>query len=221
MRHRSLIFCVIAVLALGLIGFGYAAWSSTVTVNATVNTGKLQLGIATATTTPATGSPDYVWNGSSAAANTQGLVVGSLTESNGTALSGYPGYYSSVTEAYANVYPDYAAGYTVSVANLGTIPIALNTPTITWTGDSSVQADYTVYDWTLTDATHPLSSPLASGTTNSLASIKGVSLPAGDVAALTVDAYFNDVSPNPELNQNASGAQTITITGTQFNGSIG
>jgi hypothetical protein len=233
MKHRSLIFCFIAVLALGLIGYGYAAWSATVATTGQVSTGTFQLGIATAGTTDELASGgDLTWgsNGAGLPGTTKSAyTVGSLTDTNGTAAfnttgTGAASYYTGVTETYANVYPDYQAGYTVDIANGGTIPIALNTPSITWAAatDPSVIADYTVYDWTLTDLAHPTATPLASGTNNTLAAINGVVLPAGDVATLTVNAYFNDsvvdgVANSGTLAQGATGTQTVAITGVQFN----
>jgi hypothetical protein len=48
-----------------------------------------------------------------------------------------------------------------------------------------------------------------------MSAISGEILPAGDVATLTVNAYFNDGTT--PLAQGASGTQSITITGNQFN----
>jgi len=244
MKHSSIIISIIAVLALGLIGYGYAAWSATVTTTAQVTTGTFRLGIAAAGTTDeytAAGTNyDLTWGNPTAGSpgtTPNAYDVGSLTDANsGTVLTPFvvtsgatASYYPGVTETYTNVYPDYQAGYTVDIANGGSIPIALNTPAISWatTGtDPSVAADYTVYGWTLTDATHPTATPLASGTDNALATINGIVLPVGDVAALTINAYFNDnvVSTVPNsgtLAQGATGSQTFVITGTQFNVSTG
>jgi hypothetical protein len=222
-----MILSVIAILTLGLIGYGYAAWSSTVTPNAMISTGRLVLGMAVAGTTDEGNTPDLTWGDPTAdePGTTPGLNVGSLTDANvGTPLapfttSGDASYYAGVTETYDNVYPDYQAGYNVDIANGGTIPIALDTPVIAWTtSDPSVEADYTVYSWTLTDATHPTTAPLASGSDNALAAINGVILPAGDVATLTVNAYYDTTTG---LAQGATGSQTFTITGVQFNLSTG
>jgi hypothetical protein len=229
MKHRSLIFGIIAVLVLGLIGYGYAAWSATVTTTASVSTGTFKLGIAIPVgggTTDESGTKDLTWNGDTAGTVYSAYDVGSLTDANG--LIGATGfasstYYTGVTETYNNVYPDYQAGYTVDIDNGGTIPIDLQTPLIEWTGDSdsSVASDYTVYSWALTDTTPSTPAVLASGTTSDdMSAIGGTILPAGDVATLTVNAYFTDgiATLYPDgLAQGATGTQTISITGVQFN----
>jgi hypothetical protein len=203
---------------LGLIGYAYAAWSATVTTTASVNTGTFKLGIATAGTTDELGTNDRTWNGTTAGTVYSAYDVGSLIDTPGSTLAtGFTsGYYTGVTETYNNVYPDYQAGYTVDIKNGGTIPIDLNAPEIGWTGDATVAADYTVYSWTLTDTTPSTPVVLASGTTSDdMSAIGGKILPAGDMATLTVNAYFNDTTT--PLAQGATGTQTISILGTQFN----
>jgi hypothetical protein len=229
MKHRSLIFCIIAVLALGLMGYGYAYWSSSVAINATVTTGTFALGIVPVSTTEAvppdtTGTNDYVWSGGAngaAGVSSLGYSVGEIVGTPGATLSGYTGWDSGVTETYTNVYPDYVAGYTVNIKNLGSVPAALDTPNISWaTPGDSVANDYTVYGWTLTDTTHSASNPLASGTDTAMAGLKGVILPAGDLATLTVNAYFKDsgtANGASDLVQNATNTETVKITGVQFN----
>lgn len=235
MKHRSIIISIIAVLALGLMGYGYAAWSATVTTTAPISTGTFALGVAapgavgasgigTGTTDEGT-TGDLTWNGTVAGTIPSTYNVGSLIDANGAtpATNFTSGYYTSVTEAYANVYPDYQAGYTVDIKNGGTIPIDLQTPSNTWAGDTTVAADYDVYSWTLTDVTVPASPVLlAQGTTNDMSSIDGKILPAGDLATLTVNAYFND---DPATHTGAvtlaqgetTAVQTISILGNQYN----
>jgi hypothetical protein len=259
MKHRNLIFCFIAVMALGLMGYGYAAWSATVTIGAPVNTGSFALGIAApgaagalgvgTGTTDELGTKDLTWGSDtpgSAGITPSAYDVGSLTDANGTtqATNFVDTYWTNVTETYANVYPDYQAGYTVDIKNGGTIPIQLQTPVTPWgtpasaIGAGTVASDYFVYSWTLTDnspatdATTLLPAvpvglgTLASGACTptasaSMSAINGVVLPAGHMATLTVNAYFND---NPDTNSSAvplapgaNDTQTISILGNQFN----
>ena len=182
MKHRSIIISIIAVLALGLMGYGYAAWSATVTTTATVNTGTFKLGIATAGTTDGSGVHDLTWGSDGAGlpgTTSSAYDVGSLIDTEGSTAAftttGDIPYYTGVTETYANVYPDYQAGYTVDIANGGTIPISLNAPAPTWNSGAaaSVIADYTVYSWTLTDTTPTTPVILATGTTNDMSAISG------------------------------------------------
>jgi hypothetical protein len=250
MKHRSIIISIIAVLALGLMGYGYAAWNAQVAIGAPVNTGSFALGIAVpgtallgTGTTDEAGIQDLTWgsDGAGLAGTTLSAYdVGSLIDADGpTQATGFAAntYYTTVKETYTNVYPDYQAGYTVDIKNGGTIPIQLQTPVTTWSGTSdsalTLQDDYFVYNWTLTDTNWILStnSPtavLASGTSDSINltsasmdAIGNVILPAGHMATLTVNAYFNDdASTNAiaaALGQGATNTQTITINGLQFN----
>jgi hypothetical protein len=227
MKHRSLIFCIIAVLALGMMGYGYAAWSSQVAVNATVNTGTFLLGIAPpasgATSEPKGGAAcDSVWTTNGPAVTNQ--QVGSLTETNGSEVSGLSNYYQGVTEAYYNVYPDYDATYTLNIDNGGTIPIKLHTPGIKWTTGEDLSANYSVDSWTLEDITNS-GSPVAiasntDDTSGPFSGIEGTLLPAGHLAQLVVSAHFTDTvatDGTSSMPQNATGAYNITITGDQFN----
>jgi hypothetical protein len=127
-----------------------------------VNTGTFAIGIAPVSTTedatPNTaGTNDYVWGGTAPVLSSLGYSVGQIVGADDTSLTGYTGWDSGVTEA----------GYTVHIKNLGIDPAILGTMSISWstTGDSSIANDYQVYSWSLTDATHGSSTPLASGTT--------------------------------------------------------
>lgn len=84
------------VMALGALGVGYAAWTSSVSVNATVATGNVLIGIKD--------------NGSAPAATGTGASVGS-------------GYFDGLTFAALNSYPGRAISYNVEVKNLGTLNV--------------------------------------------------------------------------------------------------
>jgi hypothetical protein len=243
MKHRSLIFCIIAVLALGLMGFGYAAWASNATTTASVTTGTFQFGIAIDPTLPVdipAGTADRVHNGSGS--NTNGDIVGSLVALDSGSPLTYTTdgtYYGSVTETYTNVYPDYDNGYTVDINNGGSIPIDMQAPTISWTSgsDSTVETDYNIYSYTLTDTiasgtSGTVNAPITnagpfsvtgsgagSGSAALASALTNYQLLPGHTLKVTVEAFMDDASLDGgvPLAMGASGTQTIAIRGTQFN----
>jgi hypothetical protein len=228
MKHRNLIFCFIAVMALGLMGYGYAAWSSNVATNAQVTTGTMQIGISPTSTTDATNpTSDLVWNGTAAVSSPLGERVGTTTiapaaDSLFTAGTAATPYYGQVNLTYNNIYPDYASGYTVDLYNNGTIPVKLNAPAVIWS-NPDVQTDYDVYSWTVTDTdTHavaPVVTVVTSGTTYAdlVTLLSNYKFEPQHDLTINVNAYFNDSNGTNILLQGKTSTETISFNGTQFN----
>jgi hypothetical protein len=98
------LIAIIVVLALGIIGVGYAAWSQTLNANATLNTGSYIINFASSPTpSPTTGTGTI-----SASASGTTMTVGLNT--------GYPGFSGTVN-------------YTIN--NTGTIPAKVTSITLT------------------------------------------------------------------------------------------
>jgi hypothetical protein len=88
---------LIAVFALGVLGVGYAQWTSAFTVNGTVQMGTVVAGVYDA---GSAGSPNYSGFG----------PVGN-------------GYYAGVNEVFSNAYEGEAINYHVWLGNVGTLPV--------------------------------------------------------------------------------------------------
>lgn len=143
------VLSTILTLALLLMGFGYAAWTQTFTVNATVTTGELKVAVVDlGTDTEITRTSVLDGNGNTVAdydysAAALGMIVNTydgFTKLELPANAGLP-YYDvsmqvpddaeSLTLHLDEAYPGLAVEATVNYKNLGTLPVELSCMTMT------------------------------------------------------------------------------------------
>jgi predicted ribosomally synthesized peptide with SipW-like signal peptide len=128
------------VLALGVLGVGFALWSQQLTITGTVDTGTLLVGIRdNGTNDP---PPDLVSGGVVYPQNSpvDGTIdegydknVGAIESINGTYkfTKDQVDYYHDITYHITNAYPCYTGTGFFAVANGGTIPVKCKTITVT------------------------------------------------------------------------------------------
>lgn len=212
---KMMTVCLIAMLALGMMGFGFAKWSDTVAVNAEVNTGNVLVGILDKGVND-TGADPNVAPG----INSEGKDVASIESlNNGTAV-GTTGYFESITETITNAYPYYAPGTTIEIASLGTVPVKIEALNVVWSG--ALADNVQCHAWTVTypsytyDATGAgtAATATATGTTfeTLAAAIDGIQLHQDDVITIDLQVYFDQQS---EMLESANG--TFTVTASQWN----
>lgn len=128
------------VLALGVLGVGFALWSQQLTITGTVDTGTLLVGIRdTGTNDP---PPDLVTLPGKV--YPQSAAEGTIDEGydkNVAAIESIQGeykftkddvkYYHNITYKITNAYPCYTGTGTFAVANGGTIPVKVESITVT------------------------------------------------------------------------------------------
>lgn len=202
---KLLAICMIAILSLGLMGFGFAMWKDDVTITATVNTGNVKIGILDAGVNDPGADPNV-----SPGVNSEGKDVGRIvSENNGTAIGaiGNDYYYESITETITNAYPYYAPGSTIKIASLGSVPVKIRSITGEW--DGALSDNVKVYSWTAT-------TPEGNGTGSDWASLVqfllGKQLHQNQVITINIQWYFDQQS---EMNSSAS--VTYTVEAAQWN----
>lgn len=143
------------VLALGVLGVGFALWSQQLTITGTVNTGEVKVGIVdTGTNDP---PPDCIVSGDVYIGPVdEGYTknVGAIESINGEPkfMKNDQQYYHDITYNITNAYPCYTGTGTFDVTNGGTIPVKLRG--ITVTGDSP-EVTYTFTGLTLDQQIEP------------------------------------------------------------------
>lgn len=226
---KSLLVSLAAVLMFGLMGFGFAMWSDTVTVAATVDTGNVAVGIrdvgtddniltsdilnGTATNTE-DGVADAMALGGdpqvSLGVNDEGKNVASMISENiGSADFTINGtdYYSSITETIDNAYPYYAPTTRFEIASNGTIPVKLDNVKIEQSGDLSGL----VYEsWTVTYPDG--STATGTGLDALLDALYMLQLHQGDVVTVDLQLSFLQATV-----QGSSGDIKFTVHAAQWN----
>lgn len=163
---------MVLVLALGMLGAAYAAWTDQVVIKEVVNTGEVLVGIWDLGTDdsgplPIPGQPDTYTNDPDN--NDPGLQDGILMRYDknvAQALSlndGEPvihadgtvadSYVKSITEVINNGYPSYAPTITIEIANLGTIPVIMDEVTFEVVNDPNGLGDFVIlHKWQILKA---------------------------------------------------------------------
>ncbi len=176
------------IMALGALGVGYAAWTSSVNVSATVSTGTVQVGIKDA--------------GGSTSTPTNGTEIASS------------GYYNGLTYDTPLSYPGRVITYNTTVKNLGTLPVTL-AATGTSSGDfSTIFAGATV---SLSINGGVASTPIPFTTMASLTTALDAAL-AGSLSAEATRGVKVIITLDPALDSAAQNKTTtfgLTVTGTQ------
>lgn len=249
MKKIGLLLLVL-VLALGTIGVGYAKWTTTVTVTGTVNTGNVQVGIRdVGTSDPGPNGVDGKVFPASAAEGTYdprvnplapftaaGLPnfvtdnpknVGAADSTNGTAKCVCTGvqYFGSVTETVTNAYPFYAPTLNLEIANCGTIPVKVETVTVTAGPTENVTGllDCIRYAWSIqppacTACVPPTVAPNPVNGYGTFEQFRTAlenghfQIDSCGVLTIALTEVFLECTP-----QDASGSWTITVTASQYN----
>lgn len=213
MRKNGLLICLVTVLVLGLMGFGFAKWAQSVTITTDVNTGNLLFGVRNVSVTDPEGTADAVKGGD----NVHQLDVGKIEGTDGLTerfILDDKTFYDSVTYTISNAYPDYMCGYEFEIANGGTVPIKVNEVTVDWEYDT-LGSYYVVDNWSVYDKTDAI---IDSGNSwDSLVEcLTNKQIERNEVLKVKVTAYFADTEPST-MPQGASDTQTITIGAVQWN----
>lgn len=215
--RRTLVVCLIAMVALALMGFGFAKWSDTVAVSATVNTGNVDTSIAPGDPAVNDTGPDPQYGPGH---NEEGKDVASITCEQGSDAK-------QVTVTITNAYPYYQPSFTFVVKSNGTVPVKIESiEGPDWTGPL---ADYIrVAGWSLT-VHNPASNGLpefnrtvTSDATNStweglVEAIGHQQLHKDGTLTVTVNLYIEEEGANGLCPENASATGTITINSAQWN----
>lgn len=207
------------VLALGVLGIGYAKWSDTVTITGTVNTGTIDLAIADVGVTDLGPDPQC-----GVGDNHEGKDVAQTVSANGTKAS-CEGFYNYITETFTNVYPWYKAGFTIQLTNCGTVPVKVETVEARYrAGDCANPVDlapWMVFSWIITDEFGNVTSG-GPGTIYDFQHALGTpQIGHGAVITVTLNICFQEeIRINNEtfiLPQNACASYDIVITASQWN----
>ncbi|MDD2555651.1 MAG: hypothetical protein PHX16_02125 [Syntrophaceticus sp.] len=138
---KVLVICLVAVLALSLMGFGFARWADDVAIKTTVATGNVDISIQ------ALGDDD---NGADPqvkgkAKNAEGKDV---AQTNLTAVAGDS---DTLNLAITNAYPWYKTGFTFKIKGEGTVPVKLEKVECKNVVDANGLKDFIVVDgWKVT-----------------------------------------------------------------------
>jgi len=141
---KMVILCLTLVLALGSLGIGYAAWTDTVYIDGTVETGKVCLSIDPGRTNEVGGCPDSVWatwvyDGGSVSCPMGYHFggVGDAPEGKCVATVSFEhedtdgdGFIDILYVTINDAYPHFLADISFYVCNCGTIPIKVYAPVI-------------------------------------------------------------------------------------------
>jgi hypothetical protein len=149
------LIAIVVVLALGIIGVGYAAWSQSITVSGTANVGSFGVKFENAASNDAgtandpssagawtfsgTGVPPYTWSGTNLSQNVASTtgVITSVTKTNDT-----------LTITLTNAYPGYYGSIAADVLNTGSVPVKMTvvqsavTPSGTGASATDVKINY-------------------------------------------------------------------------------
>lgn len=214
MRKIGLI-CIALVLALGALGAAYAAWTDTVVINQTVNTGSLEVGIFAVAEKPGDAKNVTTVDVSHAVHKFDKLVdpvPGSALFDAGTYC-----FWESATIAIGNFYPSFTIleDYVIGVG--GTVPVRLHvTKTVV---DPDGVYDNMSIGWSIYKISGGVSELLTSGNGVATAQftaivdfLEGLQLHGCDVLIIYLDKYLEQTAP-----QGKDASLTLTVEGIQYN----
>jgi len=168
------ILALVLVVALSAIGMGYAWWTQSLTINGTVNTGNLLVGIADLN------NPDAG----------EGQSVGTVDSTD---------YYYAINEDISGAYPGYEGSATVGIANFGTIPVILVDVNFSQ-GEGDFDLDNIIVgDWTYTNG-----STVITGSGLDFSSLAAEQLAVDGTASLEISYTFSTEMGNETMDQSAS-----------------
>lgn len=179
------------IMALGALGVGYAAWTSAVSVNATVATGNVLVGI-------------------------KDLGDSTSTPTNGAPVGTPAGYFDGLTYSTPNSYPGRIITYNTEGKNLGTLPVALSVLGSSSGDFATIFAGATVR---VGINGGPLSSPIPFTTIASMtAALNSALIALGPLPSTATLGVKVVITLDPALDPAAQNKTTtfgLTITGTQ------
>lgn len=218
---KTAIVCIIAMMALAVMGFGFAKWSDVVAIDNTVETGNVATTIAPGDSpvTDLGADPQYP-----PGHNEEGKDVGNIT-----CVQGEDDHNLTVT--IQNGYPYYKPGFTFVITSTGSIPVKIESiDGPNWDGDL---ADYIkVADWSYTvvnpasNGKDAVNTTVSSGMDNAtwqglVESIGNTQLHQNGTLTVTVNFYIDETDDGTETGvlcpMNSSASGTITITSAQWN----
>ncbi|MEW6183951.1 MAG: hypothetical protein AB1500_12400 [Bacillota bacterium] len=231
--RKATIICLVLMMALATVGYGFAKWSDSVTATVSVNTGNVCVGIRDLGTNddgitsdviadlpigpglPNAGQPGADPQYGDLADNSEGKDVAKKVSENGTEKCkiGDTQYYDSVTETITNGYPWYGPTTVVEIANCGSIPVKIERIDTVASGD--LISFLHIGAWTMyVNETRILS---GTGENALYAYLDRYQLHAKDVIKLEIQQYLEETNANGLCPENASGTVTITVTASQWN----
>ena len=209
------LLCLALVLALGALGVGYAAWTDTVVIEQTVQTGNLQVGIFAVA----------LKEGDAKNVTTVDVSHGAwkfdkeVTPVPASALfnAGSYAFYESATIAIGNFYPSFTIleDYVIGVG--GTVPVKLHV-TKTVVDPDGVYDNMTI-GWSIYKISGGVSALLVSG--SGVASVQfdvivgrleGLQLHGCDVLIIYLDKYLLQMAP-----QGTDASLTLSVDAIQYN----
>lgn len=206
--RKTLVICLVALLALGLMGFGFAKWSDSVTIAGSVETGTVKVGILNTGVLDQGADPQQPPGN-----NAEGKDVAKTTSENAGNVKftlGNTAYYGQINETITNAYPYYKTGTTVAIANGGTIPVKIESFNVVWNDPNGIVAHMQCAGWTASDN----GTVVRQGNTwdGLYQFLNRYQLHPEHVLTIRADTYFDQGTP-----QGASASGTITVTASQWN----
>jgi predicted ribosomally synthesized peptide with SipW-like signal peptide len=206
------------VIALGALGVGYAKWTDTVTINGTVNTGTLILGVKDIGTNDAKGTLDTLCAPvPGVAVGQERKDVGSFDSANGTVKAGCDGYYADITETLTNVYPGYYGESTIELKNCGTVPLKIEDIQLTNPSGTDLTS-WMLFKWSVTDE-NGVPHGTYSGNIQALeTALLGQQIAGGKTVNFVIGICFQEYNGQQEIMpQKANMGFSVVFTGSQWN----
>jgi len=224
------------VLALGALGVGYAKWTDTVTINATVNTGTVILGIVDNGTSDDgvldvaplplievahLGSDPQCGPGT----NTEFKNVASTVSTNGAAKTGCTLAYQSVTETFTNVYPYYSPTLYLTLKNCGTVPVKISNLAAYYHAPATNPVDlvpWMFFSITGLDEDGIPFGPITGDITAIVPALSGLQIRGGGTIQVNMNICFEEWNSTNHIDanllpQNSNATYEIVITAAQWN----
>ncbi len=202
------LLCLAIVLALGSLGVGYAAWTDTIYIEGTVNTGSVSLGFSKIMCSEPFGE-------------VEDKEVGSISCDLTGEVRCQIDYAGNLVDAYekavfelVNAYPCYQTAVVVDVASCGTIPVIINDLTITMVQVDASGATLETLTWV---GTTGQSGYFNNGAGETVLAIDVVNLVGSQLHQGEKNAVEFDMHVKQPAEQNAMYIITVTITGIQWN----
>lgn len=145
--NKKIVICLIAVLALSLMGFGFAKWSDSVSITAAAQSGKVDWGFTSYSTMQKDQGPDWTCDPGMDADTVRpapeekdvGKTTLTLRSDDGD------GRLDTLDVEVKNAYPCYYNEISAKVKNYGTIPVIVQKPVLTWIGTEGMLEQGKVY----------------------------------------------------------------------------
>lgn len=210
---KTALVCIVAVLALALMGFGFAKWSDTVTIGADVATGNVDVNIVAGDVNDE-GSDPNIEPGD----NTEGKDVASIECVNVDN--------KKIKVTIGNAYPWYQPGFKFKINGVGTVPVKVENVTGPgWSGD--LGKFIKVADWAITvhnpasnglpQYDNVINSPEVTSWEDLVNALKYIQLHQNGYIEVEVNMYIEEENENGLAPESASTTGTITIDVAQWN----